>query len=79
MFKFDGPLVQVEMGLAALQRYSSKDTRGLWRKLTGGTPGWGDDLVKGATRLQMELQGEGIILPGALFRQRRNCRPIVSG
>lgn len=68
MFKFDGPLVQVEMGLAALQRYSSKDTRGLWRKLTGGEPpGWGDDLVKGATRLQMELQGEGIILPGALF------------
>lgn len=42
MFKFDGPLVQVEMGLAALQRYSSKDTRGLWRKLTGGgTPGLG--------------------------------------
>lgn len=68
MFEFDGPLVQVEMGMTALQRYSSKDTRGLWRKLIGEPPpGWGDDLVKGTDRLQAELHEEGVILPGTLF------------
>ena len=84
MFSFDGHLVQVEMGTAALQRYSSKDTRGLWKKLVGEPPpGWGDDLIRETSQLQAKLQGEGVYLPGVLFSPAQelpaNCVRITFG
>lgn len=68
MFSFDSHLVQVELGTTALQRYSSKDTRGLWRKMLGEEPpGWGDDLIRRIDQLQAKLREEGIYLPGVLL------------
>lgn len=68
MFNFDGHLVQVELGTTALQRYSSKDTRGLWDKLVGKEPpNWGGDLIQATGQLQAALQEDGIYLPGVLF------------
>lgn len=84
MFSFDGHLVQVELGTTALHLYSSKDTRGLWRKLLGEEPpGWGDDLIQRIDRLQAKLREEDIYLPGVLISPAQelptNCIRITFG
>lgn len=84
MFNFDAQLVQVEMGTTALQRYSSKDTRGPLDKLFGeAPPKWGDDLIRKTDRLQAKLREEGVPLPGVLFSQAQelpaDCIRITFG